>query len=198
MPSTFIRWATPVIVGAGLLLEAQGALAAEATGTWATEDGRARVRTERCGPKNDHLCGFVVWMKEPRDKKGQLLLDGENPDPDKHKRAVLGHQMLLGLTRDEDGHFDGKVYNADNGKSYDIEVWSEAAGELTVKGCLLAVLCKTQTWARVADVSSGQLQGPTNGPGGPRFDREWTPKADLPGGTGSKPHAAGAPETTPQ
>ncbi|MET4841049.1 hypothetical protein ABIF62_001544 [Bradyrhizobium japonicum] len=67
------------------------------SGTWLVQDGRARIRLERCGPSRDRICGFIVWMKEPADKRGQPYRDKENPDPDKRARALLGHQLILGL-----------------------------------------------------------------------------------------------------
>lgn len=50
-------------------------------GTWLTEDGRARVRVERCGAMADRVCGYIVWMKETADAKGQPFRDRLNPDP---------------------------------------------------------------------------------------------------------------------
>ncbi|WP_298956085.1 DUF2147 domain-containing protein [uncultured Methylobacterium sp.] len=171
------------------------AQAAEPTGTWATEDGRARVRTEHCGPQNQHLCGYVVWMKKPNDDAGKPRLDVSNPDAKKHDRAVLGHQLLLGLKPNAEGRYEGTVYNADNGKSYEVTVWSDSEARLSVKGCMLAVFCGSQTWERVADVVPGQLQAATNAPGGPRADREWAPKAAATTGTpaAQKAKAAATP-----
>src|SRR5579863_3941502 len=66
-------------------------------GTWLVEDGRARIRLERCAPARDRLCGYIVWMKEAADASGQPYRDSRNPDPDKRARALLGHQLLMGL-----------------------------------------------------------------------------------------------------
>ena len=148
------------------------AKAADPTGTWLTEDRRARVRTERCGPGNANLCGYIVWGSKPLDEKGQPRRDQENPDPQKRTRLLLGHQMILGLKPGEDGQYSGQIYNGDNGKSYAVTIWSEEPSTLMVKGCLLAVLCGTQTWTRVTDVVPGQLKGATNKEGGPRSDRQ--------------------------
>jgi hypothetical protein len=53
---------------------------ADPSGSWLTEDGRARIRVERCGVKLERICGYIVWMKEPLDAKGQPLGDEQNPD----------------------------------------------------------------------------------------------------------------------
>ncbi|MGH1572684.1 DUF2147 domain-containing protein [Methylobacterium sp. P31] len=158
------------------------AWAAEPFGTWQTEDGRARVRTERRGSDATRLCGFVVWGKDPFDENGKPKVDRYNPTPSKQGRPQLGHQLMLGLKQNAEGRFEGKIYNADNGRSYDVTVWSDQPSALTVKGCMLAVFCGSQTWSRVADVAPGQLRGATDAPGGPRSDVEWAAKPAA-GGT---------------
>lgn len=175
---TPIRFASAALVS---LAAAVGALsdtawAAEPFGTWQTEDGRARIRTEHCGSDATRLCGFVVWGKEPLDENGKPKLDRYNPNPGKQGRPQLGHQLMLGLKQNAEGRFEGKIYNADNGKSYDVTVWSDQPSALTVKGCMLAVFCGSQTWSRVTDVAPGQLRGATDAPSGPRSDPEWAAK----------------------
>ncbi|MCJ2081853.1 DUF2147 domain-containing protein [Methylobacterium sp. J-090] len=156
-------------------VETSLAKAADPFGTWLTEDGRARVRTERCGPGDKYLCGYIVWSGTTT-AMGTARTDAENPDVQKRSRPILGHQMILGLKLDKDQRYGGKIYNADDGKQYDVTIWNETPGELLVEGCMLAVLCGRQTWQRVADVLPGQLQGLTDESNGPRADRAWAPK----------------------
>lgn len=183
---------------AGLALLAIPSLAQAAprdpSGTWLTEDGKARVRVEKCGPQNANICGYAVWLKVPLNDEGQPRIDFRNPDPKKQARPSLGHQIIMGLKPNADGKYEGKIYNAENGKSYDVTIWSEDQGELSVRGCMMGFLCGSQTWARKTDVAQGQLTGPTNGPNGPRADAEWAPKG---AGTASRqPATTGT--TTPK
>ena len=196
MTSIVTRVASPALLGlAALAPFGPGrAAAAEPIGTWLTEDGRARVRTEFCGPKGDRLCGYVVWGRKPLDEEtGQPRLDKHNPDPARRTRPLHGHQMILGLKPDEEGRYGGKIYNGDNGKSYDVRIWSEAPAELSVKGCLVSILCSTQTWTRVSDVLPGQLQAATDMPGGPRSDPEWSARPAAGAGPGQKVRPAPTP-----
>lgn len=179
-PATAALIATAAFIGSSC----RAAETAVPIGTWLTEDGRARVRTERCGSDPARLCGFVVWGSKPLDEEGRPKIDRYNPDPAKQARAQLGHQMLLGLKPNAEGRFEGKIYNADNGKSYDVTVWSEQPSTLTVKGCML-VFCASQAWKKVTDVATGELQGATGAAGGPRFDPEWGAKV-APGNSPSK------------
>ena len=184
----------PTLVSlAGAALLAVPSLAAAAardpSGTYLTQDGKARIRVEKCGAGGSHVCGYVVWLKVPLNDEGKPRVDFRNPDARKQARPSLGHQMLMGLKQNDEGHYEGKVYNAEDGKYYGVTVWSEQAGQLTVKGCLVAFLCMSQTWTQKTDIAAGQLTGPTNGASGPRADAEWAPK-------GTATASAASPATT--
>lgn len=176
----------------GLLLPV-AALAApkDPSGTWLTEDGRARIRIEKCLTRSDRICGYVVWLKTPLDDKGQPRVDFKNTEAKKRTRPSLGHQLIMGLKPNAENRHEGQIYNSEDGKFYDVSVWVEDPGELNVRGCLLGFLCGSQSWTRVTDVAPGQLTGPTNQPGGPRPDAEWTPKPPPPKPAAAAPAPAG-------
>ncbi len=71
---------------AALAGPARAATPVDPSGTYLTEDGRARVRLEKCGAANDRLCGYVVWLKVPLTDKGEPRVDFKNPDPKKQAR----------------------------------------------------------------------------------------------------------------
>jgi uncharacterized protein (DUF2147 family) len=151
----------------------EAASPADPSGTWLVEDGRARVRLERCGPARDNICGYIVWMKSPVDGRGEPHRDSKNPDPDKRARALLGHQLLMGLRATPDGRFAGDIYNAEDGKFYSVSLWRESSDRLKLKGCLIGLFCQTQTWQQTVDVQPGQLVGLTGDLNGPIADKEW-------------------------
>ena len=149
------------------------ATSTDPSGTFLTEDGRARVRIERCGAALERICGYVVWMKDTADTKGQPMRDKLNPDPARRARPLLGHQFILGLKPTADGRFGGEIYNAEDGRTYGVTIWRETLDRLKVKGCLLGMFCSTQSWARTSDALPGQLVGPTGDTTGPTPDPEW-------------------------
>lgn len=171
------------LAAAALLAGAGGASAAvrDPSGTWLTQDGRARIRLEKCGASRQLVCGYVVWIKPGTAKS---TVDRFNPDPAKATRPVLGHQLLAGLSVNDNDRYAGQIYNSEDGKSYDVEVWTDSPTDLKLKGCLVAFLCSTQNWTRVEDVVPGQLAGATGSPSGPQPDAEWA----------SKPATAGSPK----
>ena len=122
-------------------------------GTWLTEDGRAKIRIEKCGEDNAKLCGFVAWMKDPTNEKGQPRTDIKNPDPAKRNRPSLGLELMEELKAEDSTHFSGEIYNAEDGKKYAVTLGIEKPAELEVRGCLLHFLCGSQTWTRVADLA---------------------------------------------
>lgn len=155
------------ILATTLLLVGVAGARAEApkdpSGTWLTGDGRAKIRIDRCGPGQSLVCGKVVWLKVPNSDAGTPRTDIKNPDPKKRARPVLGLPLIEGLKPDEE-KFSGEIYNIEEGKVYQVSVERESASELSVSGCLLKVLCGSQTWTRVPDVN----QQAAATPGAPR------------------------------
>jgi len=142
-------------LSAALLLTGLSAAAADTgkdpSGTWLTGDGRAKIRIDRCGPGQKLVCGKVVWLKVPNDG-GAPRTDLKNPDPKKRARPVIGLQLIEGLKPDDE-KFTGELYNIEEGKIYTVSLERESEAELSVSGCMLKVLCGSQTWIKVPDVN---------------------------------------------
>jgi hypothetical protein len=76
---------------------------------------------------------------------------------------VLGLTLLDNL-KPEEAKFSGEIYNADEGKMYQVSLERESGSELSVSGCLLKVLCGSQTWTRVPDVNQQAAAQPEPAP----------------------------------
>ena len=128
------------------LTSASAQLREMALGVWADEDGQSNIEIAPCG---DDLCGRIVWLKEPFDASGKAQTDINNPDPSLRTRPLLGLLIIAGLRPDNDADsLVGKVYNAEDGKIYDI--YLDPRGQtMKVEGCFLTFLCGSQTWTRV-------------------------------------------------
>lgn len=122
------------------------ALAVDAFGVWATSDADAHIKVGPCG---DQLCAQIVWLKDPIDKDtGKASLDKNNPDPEKRKLPIVGLQLFQNMKATAANNWKGKIYNPDDGKSYDATVTFEDA-KLKVKGCGLGgLICQTEIWTR--------------------------------------------------
>ena len=173
------QWSIRSLIASGMMLA--GLCTAQAapkdpSGTYLTEDGRGRIRIEKCGSQLTHVCGYLVWIKANPADGGKTKLDSRNPDAAKRTRPLLGHQLIMGLSLAKDDTYQGLIYNNEDGKSYSVTIYLEES-VLKVKGCLVAFLCKTETWTRADDLLPGQLAGATGSPTGPQPDIEWRPKA---------------------
>ncbi|BAU90724.1 hypothetical protein MPPM_2119 [Methylorubrum populi] len=157
-----------IALGLAALLASSAAFAApkDLSGTWLTGDGRAKIRIDRCGPSGGNACGKVVWLKSPTDEAGAARTDIKNPDPKKRVRPIIGLTLLDNL-KPEDAGFAGEIYNADEGKIYQVSLERESDAELNVQGCMLKVLCGSQTWTRVPDVNQQAAAAPVDVPAKP-------------------------------
>lgn len=117
-----------------------------AQGIWADEDGKSNIEIAPCG---QFLCGRIVWLAEPQDDNGQPKRDINNPDPSLRTQPIMGLTILKGLQPHEgDTQLKGLVYNAENGKVYDIYL-DPKGPTMAVEGCFAMFLCGSQTWTRV-------------------------------------------------
>jgi uncharacterized protein (DUF2147 family) len=130
----------------GLIISANAALAGAPEGTWLSQDGGTKVRLSDCGGK---LCGTVVWLNEPIDSStGKPKTDKLNPDPAKRTRPLIGLQIARGLAPSGPNKWSGRIYNADDGRTYQASFKVQSDSTAKVEGCVLKVLCKGHTWTR--------------------------------------------------
>ncbi len=125
---------------------ASAQLAQRALGVWADEDGKSNIEIAPCGKS---LCGQVVWLKDPNDDSGRPKTDANNPEKSLRSRPLLGLTIIEGLKPNRDRtRLKGRVYNAGDGKVY--VLYLEPQGQtMSVVGCVLVILCGSQTWTRV-------------------------------------------------
>lgn len=116
-----------------------------ALGIWADEDGRSNIEISQCG---GDLCGRVVWLREPNNSNGQPKTDINNPDAAQRSRPLLGLTIIRGLQPDDESQLKGLVYNAEDGKVYDLYLKPKRT-TMKVEGCFALILCGSQTWTRV-------------------------------------------------
>lgn len=134
---------TIVLLGAmGTAMSA--AHAAEIPGEWRVKEGVATIRIANC---NGALWGVVATEKTPGG------VDAKNPDKAKRGRPTLGMPILLNMKPDEDekGKWDGNIYNAKDGKTYESSIKLSSPNQLKVEGCVLGFLCGGETWTRVPE-----------------------------------------------
>jgi uncharacterized protein (DUF2147 family) len=116
-----------------------------ADGVWLTQAGDAKVRISRCG---GGICGAVVWLREPIDPAtGKPEIDDKNPDPAQAKRPIIGLRLFSGMRPAGPNKWSGKIYNADDGKTYASSISVTGPRTLRVEGCVGA-FCGGEDWTR--------------------------------------------------
>ena len=131
--------------------------AAEIPGEWRVKEGVATIRIANC---NGHLWGVVASEQTPGG------IDSKNPDKTKQNRPTLGMPVLLDMTPDEDekGKWNGHIYNAKNGKTYESSISLASPNQLKVEGCVLGFLCGGETWTRVPEPVTPMAGNPAAAP----------------------------------
>lgn len=141
---------------AGLLLGlssgAVGAAPPLESGIWINHTGKGAVEIRPCaasGAAANRLCGFIVWLKEPNNQKGEPLTDGYNPDPAKRRRPICGLPVLGSLQRVDGGWDNGWVYDPEQGSQFDAAITIAARDRLTLTGYKgIKFFSKSFTWRR--------------------------------------------------
>ena len=114
-------------------------------GLWKTPvDGGSTIRIEPCG---EAVCGRAVGS--PRLKAFPDQKDVRNRDPALRGRPIAGLLTLKLRPIGPNRWGDGWVYNPEDGRTYKGSVELTGDGRLRVQGCIVAPLCKTQTWTRI-------------------------------------------------
>jgi uncharacterized protein (DUF2147 family) len=116
-------------------------------GIWLTQAGDAKVRVSRCG---GGICGVVVWLKDPIDPAtGKPQVDDKNPNSALQRRPIIGLALFSGMRAAGPNKWSGRIYNADDGKTYASTISVAGPGTLRVEGCV-GTLCGGEDWTRAS------------------------------------------------
>ena len=124
---------------------ADGALASDVAGRWATPGVSAIVELSPCAAERATLCGTIRWLWEAVDDRGRPRLDSRNMDATLRSRPLLGLAILSGLKPRQAVGWEGRIYNPEDGQSYRATVSRRGADTLVVEGCVLFG-CQKQVW----------------------------------------------------
>jgi uncharacterized protein (DUF2147 family) len=129
-----------LIAGGFASAQEPGATPPDPTGEWLVAERVARIEIVNCGGS---YWGVVSWEMKPG-------IDRHNPDPELRLRPTLGMPVLLGMTQTKSNQWEGKIYNAKDGRTYSATISLVDPDTLRVEGCFLGFLCGGENWTRVA------------------------------------------------
>jgi len=138
-----------IVLAFGLVSNAR-ANTEQVVGLWWADSGSAQVEIRARG---EELVGTIVWLRAPFGEDGRALRDINHPDPERHKRTVVGIEMLSGFREEEDnpGTWNGgRVYDPGNGRTYQGTIRLDGNDRLLLRGFIgISLLGRTTTWVRV-------------------------------------------------
>lgn len=132
----------PIALLAALLAAPAAAQPADPLGLWRTPEQGGVVEILEC---DGGLCARIVG-----GTPGSEELDIHNPSPALRTRTLKGLFLFRGLRRNGDA-WQGDIYNPADGGTYDGELSIAAPTQVTLRGCIVWPLCRSQTWTRITD-----------------------------------------------
>jgi uncharacterized protein (DUF2147 family) len=127
-----------LMFGAG---DARAQAADDAFGTWLHPENGSHINVFKCG---GGLCAKVVKVADPSRK------DDKNPDPKLRTRSVVGVVIMSGARKTGENTWKGKLYNTQDGETYNGTVTVVDKGHLKLEGCVLGgLICQGPTWTRI-------------------------------------------------
>ena len=139
-PARATALAIPILAASTL-----AALAVDPIGTWLSEEGAMSVSP--CGAGGT-LCGSITSLTQPTDPTtGRPKTDTPNPDASKHQRPLVGVQVLFDMRPQGPDKWADRLYNIDDGNTYDAALSLDGANTLKIEACVF-LICKTRTLTR--------------------------------------------------
>jgi uncharacterized protein (DUF2147 family) len=105
-------------------------------GLWTNPKGNVVVRIAPCGQQ---LCGRVV--KATAKARAKAAEQGT--------QNLMGKTLLSGLQPNGPNRWRGKVFVPRVGRNVSGNLTLAGPSRLNVQGCLVGVICKSQSWTRV-------------------------------------------------
>jgi uncharacterized protein (DUF2147 family) len=128
-------------------------------GTWRTLTG-TEINVQPCGQV---FCGTFSFIMIPPGKDAEVcksmakkdfasvMLDYKNPDKALQSRPLLGLQAATVAPTSDPAAYTANIYNAEEGKAYDVLLWVKGDTLTLGAGCLGSMCAVTQDWPRVPD-----------------------------------------------
>ena len=118
----------------------QKADAGAVAGRGITESGNLEVDIQPCGQA---LCGIVTRVLANRSMANPGMAMGERP--------AVGLRILDDFKPSGERTWEGRIFNRENGKTYDCVMTAVTTDEITIRGYVfLPLFGQTQTWRRAA------------------------------------------------
>jgi uncharacterized protein (DUF2147 family) len=119
-------------------------------GVWWNDKKTSKIEVKE---ENGKFVGTVIYINPEKYVNGEPEKDFNNPDPKLRSKSRLGLQILSGLKYNASAKEwqGGRIYDPDNGKTYDCFAWFESdPNKLFLKGYVVGIkwLGRSTEWTR--------------------------------------------------
>ncbi len=151
--SAAAMWAVLVNLSCAVVLATGSSARQDIRGVWIDDSGKGAIELRLCGRQKQSMCGYVVWLRNPKSRSGKPLRDVLNPKPQNRKRPICGLQVIGRLKPQTNGSWDnGWIYDPKQGKSFDVELRLNGQNTLKVTGYLgVKLFSESFIWRRAPE-----------------------------------------------
>ncbi|UKJ06618.1 DUF2147 domain-containing protein [Solitalea lacus] len=117
-------------------------------GVWLNKDKDAKIQILK---KGTEYWGKIIWLKNPKDNKGQDKKDDKNPEAALKSRNIHGLEILKSFKYDsgDDKWADGTIYDPKSGKTYSCKITLNDKNSMNVRGYIgVSLIGRTDVWTR--------------------------------------------------
>jgi uncharacterized protein (DUF2147 family) len=116
-------------------------------GKWVNSTGEAHLEITK---RSEKFFGKIVWLKDPKDEKGNVKTDFKNPTAGLRSKPIVGLEILKNFVYEDGKWTDGNIYDPKSGKLYSCNMTLKDNGDLSMRGYIgVSLLGRTEVWKRV-------------------------------------------------
>ena len=114
---------------------------------WVNSTGEAHLEITK---RSDKYFGKIVWLKDPKDEKGNIKTDYQNPNPSLRSKPIVGLEILKDFVYEDGKWTDGNIYDPKSGKTYSCTMTIKSNGDLSMRGYIgISLIGRSELWKKV-------------------------------------------------
>jgi uncharacterized protein (DUF2147 family) len=116
-------------------------------GQWVNATGEAHIDIYK---KTNKYFGKLIWLKNPKDERGQNKTDLKNPNESLRSKPLQGLEILKDFVFDGEKWTDGKIYDPKSGKTYSCNLTLTPDENLNIRGYIgLSIIGRSEVWKKI-------------------------------------------------
>jgi hypothetical protein len=118
-----------LLVFSAISINAQNTDSELIIGKWHNYDKTEIIKITK---SKNNFVGHIIWMKNSKDKSGNLKLDNKNPNKELRTQPILNSQNIFGLQYENGKWINGKMYSHKKGGTVKFKIISISEKKLVI------------------------------------------------------------------